>query len=249
MDVEVGYNVLLPDGHADSETRYPVVYWLHGLGGNENSGTRLMERIRALTNDNGIRPMLFVFANGGASTMYADSADGETKAATTILDELIPHIDAKYHTIAERRGRALEGFSMGGYGALMLGAMHPELFCAVLSYAGALHDQETLSTSRASIYQEMFGSPEAFDAFSPYRWVRENAEGIRESLALRMVVGTRDPTLEYNETMRAVLQELDIPHEYEVVEGMGHDIAGYYDAVGLQGLRFLEQHLGAGAGR
>jgi endo-1,4-beta-xylanase len=242
MDLEVGYNVLLPEGYGESEERYPVVYWLHGLGGNENSGARLAGVIQTLVDENEIEPMLFVFVNGGANTMYADSADGEIKAETSIIKELIPHIDGKYRTIAERRGRAIEGFSMGGYGALMLGAKHPELFCSIVAYAGALHDQESLSTGRAQIYQQMFASEEAFENSSPYYWIRKNSQRIRETLPIRMVIGTRDQTMGYNEKFREVLRELEIPHEYEIVEGMGHNIAGYYDAVGVKGLRFLTGH-------
>ncbi len=242
MDVEVGYNVLLPDGYTQSDVSYPVVYWLHGLGGNENNGARLVSKIRALVEENDIRPMVFVFVNGGANTMYADSADGEIKAETAIIIELIGHIDGVFRTVAERRGRAIEGFSMGGYGALMLGAKHPQLFCSVVAYAGALHDNETLSTGRTAIYEQMFGTEEAFDESSPYHWIRDNAERIRDTLPIRMVIGTRDQTMGYNERFRELLQELEIPHDYEIVEGMGHNIAGYYDAVGIQGLRFLEKY-------
>lgn len=249
MDVGVGYNVLLPDGYSESDRRYPVVYWLHGLGGNENSGSRLAPTIRTLVEENDIVPMVFVFVNGGANTMYADSADGELQAETAIIEELIGHIDGKYRTVAERRGRAIEGFSMGGYGALMLGAKHPQLFCSVLAYAGALHDNETLSTGRTEIYEQMFGNEEAFNESSPYHWIRENAGTVRDTLPIRMVIGTRDQTMVYNEKYRELLRELEIPHEYEIVEGMGHNIAGYYGAVGLQGLRFLEKHFNSDTDR
>lgn len=242
MDVTVGYNVLLPDGYTDTDRRYPVVYWLHGLGGNENSGARLAGRIRTLTAGHSITPMLFVFVNGGASSMYSDSSDGSIKSETTIITELIPHIDRNYRTIAGREGRAIEGFSMGGYGALMLGTKHPELFCSVLSYAGALHDADTLSSGRRAIFDRMFGSVEAFSDFSPYRWTRANAERIRDTLPLRIVVGTDDQTLGYNQNYQQVLRQLEIPHVYHVVNGIDHNIARYYDAVGLEGLRFLAKH-------
>ena len=186
--------------------------------------------------------MIFVFVNGGASSMYSDSSDGAIQSETTITTELIPHIDGRYRTIARREGRAIEGFSMGGYGAIMLAAKHPEMFCAVLAYAGAFHDEETLSSGRRAIFDRMFDSVEAFRDYSPYRWTRENAEQIRDSLPLRVVVGTADVTLEYNQTYQQLLRELEIPHVYHVVNGIDHNIARYYDAVGLEGLRFLAKH-------
>jgi putative tributyrin esterase len=55
-----------------------------------------------------------------------------------MINDLIPHVDATYRTIAAREGRAINGLSMGGYGALMLGLKHPEMFCAIGSHSGAL---------------------------------------------------------------------------------------------------------------
>src|SRR5262249_648901 len=52
--------------------------------------------------------------------------------------DLIGHIDANYRTIASREGRAINGLSMGGYGALMLGLKHPDLFCSIGSHSGAV---------------------------------------------------------------------------------------------------------------
>jgi S-formylglutathione hydrolase FrmB len=52
--------------------------------------------------------------------------------------ELVPWIDATYRTIAARRGRAIAGVSMGGYGALSYAARHPDTFAAAASFSGAL---------------------------------------------------------------------------------------------------------------
>lgn len=242
MDEDVGYNVLLPQDYREGEARYAVVYWLHGLGGNEARGARIASSISKATVAAEVGGMIFVFVNGGRTSMYADSADGEVMAETALIEELIPHIDATYRTIAAREGRAIEGFSMGGYGALMLAAKHPQLFSSAVSYAGALHDNETLSGSRKQIYDAMFGSEEAFDEYSPYRWMEAHAEQLRDSLALRLVVGSEDPTLGFNSKFRELLLELEIDHQYVIVEGMGHDIAGYYREVGLDGIRFLAEH-------
>src|SRR5262249_59166308 len=54
-----------------------------------------------------------------------------------IIKDLIGHVDATYRTIAKREGRAINGLSMGGYGGLMLGLQHPDLFCSVGPHPGA----------------------------------------------------------------------------------------------------------------
>ena len=55
-----------------------------------------------------------------------------------IVKDLIGHVDGTYRTIAKREGRAINGLSMGGYGALMLGLRHPDMFCSIGSHSGAL---------------------------------------------------------------------------------------------------------------
>lgn len=245
MDTAVGYSVMLPRAYSRSDARYPAIYYLHGLGGNETQAAGSISRsMRSIFDSDGVAPAIVVFVNGGASSMYADSADGAIKAETAIVEELIPHIDATYRTIAEREGRAIQGFSMGGYGALMLGAKHPELFSSVLSYAGALHDEETLSGSRREIFDAMFGDAETFRESSPYEMLRRNADRIRGRLPLRLVVGTVDPTLGYNETYRALLAELNIAAEYVTVQDIGHNIRDLYREMGLEGLRFHAKHFG-----
>jgi len=63
-----------------------------------------------------------------------------------IIQELLPAIDRDYRTLAQAQSRALAGFSMGGYGAIYLSVMHPELFCAAGSFGGRLRASEQLMT-------------------------------------------------------------------------------------------------------
>src|SRR5678816_3664115 len=118
MGVEVGYNVYLPPDYAtDTARRFPVVYWLHGLGGNETSGVFPAD-VDAAVRAAAIPPLILISANGGARTRYHDSADGKIMADTLIAKELVAHVDKAYRTIASRDGRSVQGISMGGNGAL-----------------------------------------------------------------------------------------------------------------------------------
>lgn len=132
MKREVGYCIYLPPGYAtDTERRYPVIYHLHGAGGNETrsvySASVLHEGIVA----GKLPEVVMVFPNGGRSTMYLDSGDGRFMAETMMIKELIPHIDATYRTIADRKARCIEGFSMGGRGSTNLAMKHPQLWLAL----------------------------------------------------------------------------------------------------------------------
>jgi enterochelin esterase-like enzyme len=115
MQRDVGYCIYLPPGYtADKERRYPVIYHLHGAGGNETrsvySASVLHEGILA----GKLPEIIMVFPNGGRSTMYQDSGDGRFMAETMMIKELIPHIDQTYRTIADRKAAASRASAWAG---------------------------------------------------------------------------------------------------------------------------------------
>ena len=85
-----------------------------------------------------IPEMIVVLVNGMKDSFYNDSPDGKWPIESVIIKELIPHIDKTYRTLAHRETRAIEGYSMGSYGAAHLGFKYPELFGIVGVNAGAL---------------------------------------------------------------------------------------------------------------
>ncbi len=208
-----------------------------------------------------VPPMIIVFVNGADITFYVDSPDGRILSETAFIGELIPHVDATYRTTADRTGRAIEGFSMGGFAALSHGLKHPELFGSVLAYAPALLDvQETAdgtltlaraggtheggnppppTAARTKIFTTMFGGRrEVFEACSPWALVRRNAVKPREDLALRIVIGTADGLWNANQLFHELLLEHGWEHELEIVDGIAHDIRTLYERVGSKGLAF-----------
>lgn len=242
MKTEVGYAIWLPPDYDKSEARYPVLYWLHGAGGNGGNASGLAQRMAELMAGNDLRPMIIVFIEGGLSrqvrtTLYSDSADGRHLTETTFIRELIPHIDQTYRTVAAKKGRAIEGFSAGGFGAVQLGLKHPELFCSIVSYGGALHDAETIARSRPDIFQPVFnGDVALFQKNSPWEIAQTGRQENRPRL--RLVVGTEDQTLEMNRRFHQKLDELGVAHEFEEVAGVRHNHGAYYQTAGLAGLRF-----------
>jgi len=239
MKCEVGYNIYLPPDYDGETSRYPVLYYLHGLTGDESKHIHLSAHLDKAIAEKKLPPILMVFVNGGQGTMYSDSVDGTILPEAAIIKELVPLVDKNYRTIASGRGRAIEGFSMGGFGALKFAFQHPEMFCSVISYGGALHNLESFSTRRRERYEQIFGGrPEAFKANSPYELARKKVKEIRENLQIRIVVGSKDQTLSHNERFRKLLDELEIPYEWELVEGVGHNISLYYEKVGLKSLQF-----------
>ena len=105
-----------------------------------------------------IRPALVVCPNCGSYSMFCDSYDKTIMGETILIKELIPLIDATYMTIADGSGRAIEGFSMGGFGAIKSAFKFPEMFSSVVTYGASLHDLDSVSSDRPEVFERMFGA-------------------------------------------------------------------------------------------
>ena len=192
---DVGYCIYLPPGYAtDAARRYPVIYNLHGAGGNElhsfSSAKALHDGIVA-----GRWPaMILVLPNGGSHTFYKNSADGKLPAETLIIRELIPHVDATYRTVASRTGRAIEGFSMGGRGATRLAMKYPELFCSLHNQAGnVMHLLDLYDPKKPDAYPNSYLGPdrERYEENDVYSLIKKNAAAIKSGVRILITCGTR----------------------------------------------------------
>jgi endo-1,4-beta-xylanase len=147
-NVEVGYNIYLPPQYATNPTQsFPVIYWLHGgQSQDENWDVPNLEPLLDFAVRSGqLPPMIMVWANCGHNTKYMDAAVGSSMYGvlmieTTIIRELIPHIDATYRTIASKEGRAVQGGSGGGMGALRFAFKYPQMFSSVFVFNPAVDD-------------------------------------------------------------------------------------------------------------
>jgi alpha-L-fucosidase len=234
---EVSYLIYLPPDYASSPTRrYPVVYWLHGYGGNPRAGAVFVTPLDAAIRAGKAPPMIVVLVNGIAASFYCDSPDGKWPVDSVITKELIPHIDQTYRTIAKRETRAVEGYSMGGYGAAHLGFKHPELFGMVGVNAGALTDSVEwgpLHPPQGGRRQMMLSADKAyFEANDLAAVLRSNLDQIRGKTLVRIAVGSEDTLKPNNQALHEYLDRLQVEHEYEVVPGVAHDALRFYRELG-----------------
>jgi S-formylglutathione hydrolase FrmB len=230
----VSYCILLPPSYdADKARHYPILYFLHGLGGNQevlvnSGGWNLIEDLRE---QGQIGEFLIATPDGGRS-FYINSSDARQRYEDFLLREFLPFIESRYRVRAERRYRGISGVSMGGYGALRLAFRYPEMFGSVSAHSAALI--EKLPTVKVSGTQEgqlarilggAFGSP--FDAAfwernSPFTLVRKGARPA--GLQIYFDCGT-DDEFGFNAGAQAFHDLLDsrkIPHEFHLYAG-GHD--------------------------
>lgn len=245
MKTEVGYNIYLPPDYAtSSEKRYPVIYWLHGAGGHESQGLAQAKLLDEAIASGQMKPTIMVIPNGGRRSEYRDWAEQNVMAETMIIKELIPLVDGKYRTQPAPLGRAVEGMSMGGNGALKLALKFPEMFGSVLAIAG------TYGRIRLDGYYYLGVAPEQMKWVSNLaQWytpeedvfvLAEKNYGRFAHLRIRLLIGTQDVSFPDSEKLHVHLRDLGLAHEYEILLGVTHNTAGYYERAGVHGFQFQD---------
>ncbi len=168
LQMDRSFQIYLPQGYdQESNTRYPVIYFLHGAGENHTSEPQLITILNSLIGDNTILPAIVVKPDGRAdpwNRSYYTNSDLYGKFEDYIVYDLVEFIDSAYNTINARDKRAIMGWSMGAYGAMKCALKHPDLFCGVAAHAGMLN-MRMCSQFIPYILSENGGAP--VSAFSP----------------------------------------------------------------------------------
>jgi endo-1,4-beta-xylanase len=231
---DVAYLVYLPPGYdKDTPKRYPVIYWLHGMGGNLRAGAQVfVPLVDAAIKSGALPPSIVVLPNGMVNSFYCDTAEGPHQVESMIIKELIPHVDQTYRTVAGREGRIIQGFSMGGYGAAHLGFKYPDLFGTVIVNSGALLDPENPSVPTGPMLH-VFGNDNARrKSEHPRELAKQNADKIRGRMNISIGCGSVDSLLPVNKDLDTVLTQLNIEHHFEVVPEVPHNAGLYYKKLG-----------------
>jgi S-formylglutathione hydrolase FrmB len=233
----VRYCVYLPAGYDSGATkkppqRYPVLYFLHGLGDNEQTlfnsgGWTLLDDLRQR---NKIGDFLIV-APEGRRSFYINSADGSVRYSDFLLQEFIPVIESRYRASSGRSNRAISGVSMGGYGALRFAFSHPEMFSAVSAQSAALMAEspgeldaaEHSGAPQGKMLTAVFGSPIDVSHWknnSPFVLAQRNAAAVRK-MAIYFNCG-QDDNYGFEKGAAALHDQLlkeGVKHEYHPYPG------------------------------
>jgi len=118
-----------------------------------------------------VDPMIMVFVNGHGNSFYADSKNSSIRCETSIVNELIPHVDSLFRTIPDRKHRATHGISMGGFGSMMMAFKHYDLFSQAVPDIAAIINWARISTQQhdRSIPTDIFGSDSNYFNNNYYR--------------------------------------------------------------------------------
>jgi enterochelin esterase-like enzyme len=198
--------VYTPPGYS-KDRKYPVLYLLHGIGGDETEWQRFAHPDVLLDNllaEQKAMPMIVVMPNGRAQKN--DRAEGNVFAAgpafavfeRDLLDDVLPAIESRYSVEADREHRALAGLSMGGGQSLNFGLAHLDTFAWVGGFSSAPNTKR------------------------PEQLVPDPTAAAQKLKLLWLSCGNKDGLIRVSQGVHSYLKEKKVPHVWHV-DGNGHD--------------------------
>jgi len=230
--------IIFPDSYKNGN-RFPVVYLLHGYSGDYSDWIKKVPRIKYYADE---FQLIIVCPDGHYNSWYFDSpVDSSIKYETYISNEVPHFIDSAYHTIAEKKSRAIAGLSMGGQGALSLALKHPDFFGAAGSMSGV---QDLSPWKNKYELTHVLGDTLHNDNFSKNSVVNMVKQISSPVPAIIFDCGISDPFIETNRQLNSELLELKIPHDYTERSGT-HNWEYWSNSIGYQ-LMFFYNYFNTG---
>ncbi len=228
--------IILPNNYKYCQKRFPVVYLLHGYGGNHKS----WPGIAPLKKYADSLQLIFVCPDGNYDSWYIDSpVRDDYKYESFLIKKMIPFVDSNYRVISCPDGRAICGSSMGGHGALTIICKYPDLFCAASSISGIL--DLTLFPFSWNIRDVLGSFDENEKLWFEYSFLFTLKELSKSRKPILIDCGLSDFALKSNREAHFRLDSLKIEHEYS--ENPGNHSPAYIKKRFLEHLRFLTRHL------
>ena len=213
LGLERRMTVYTPVGYETSGKRYPVLYLLHGMGGDEEAWISLGRTAQILDNliaQGKARPMIVVMPNGNASQEAAPGESSRGMVPPTMqlpktmegsyeqaFPEIVKFIDKNYRTIKSKSGRAIAGLSMGGFHSLHIAKQYPDMFNYIGLFSAAIMPNKEVSSP---IYENMEGKLKVqFDKNPALYWI---------------AIGKTDFLYKANEEYRKLLDEKGYKYTY-----------------------------------
>lgn len=241
----VRYCVMLPPSYeTERDHKYPALYFLHGLGENEQTllrsgGWGLIEDLRQ---QHKIGDFLMI-APEGRGSFFINSADRRDRYSDFFLTEFIPYIEVHYHIVRDRKARGVTGLSMGGYGALRFAFAHPDVFSSVSAQSPALMTESLKEMNAdlrdagplAKLMGGVFGNPINIPHWkenNPFDLARRNRSQIKnESIYINCGAQDEYGFAEGASRLHQQLLSEGIRHEFHLYPG-GHSAEYFLSHLG-----------------
>lgn len=212
--------VYTPAGYEASSKEYPVLYLLHGMGGDENAWTELGRAAQILDNliaQGKAEPMIVVMTNGNAALQAApgESSLGFQVPSTQLpktmdgsfeqhFPDVVNFVDNTYRTIKSKKGRAIAGLSMGGFHSMHISKQYPDMFDYIGLFSAAIKPGEDV---KSPIYEDTEGKLKVqFQKNPALYWI---------------AIGDKDFLYQVNQDYRKLLDDNGYKYTYYETPG-GH---------------------------
>ena len=224
------FSIYLPPDYDSSQRNYPVLYLLHGSGGDQANWIDYGD-VQSIAdqsiNSGKSTPMIIVMpdATTGRSGYFND-IKGDWNYEDFFFQELIPFIEKKYRVKGIKRSRAVAGLSMGGGGTFMYALHHPEMFSAaypISAYAGPLTIQsarERFNKDNATLADSVF--EKYYRRHNAVSLINDMSDAQKKSVKWFIDCGDDDTLDEGNFAAHIAMRKKDIPHEFRINNG-GHN--------------------------
>ena len=258
LEEQLTYTLFMPASYeTDTLKRYPVVYFLHGIGESSTKDwTEYMKTIESLE-DNGLQEMIYVFPNG-YSSYYCNTFDGKFRYMDMFIQELVPHIDATFRTKADRQYRAITGYSMGGFGTAALALKNPDVFGMSAPMSISLcTDKRYLSESQdgwENQWGRIFGGigqrgegrlTDYYKEHCPfYQFTPENKDRLSQVKWFIHCGDDEDQLLIANDSLHVILRDNGYEHEFRISDGA--HTGSYWRSAMRETLPWIEQMMNGG---
>ncbi|WP_281513243.1 alpha/beta hydrolase family protein [Bacteroides acidifaciens] len=221
MNKDVQVIVVTPDAALGKKAvACPVIYLLHGYGGNAKTWIGVKPNLPQIADEKGI---IFVCPDGKNSWYWDSPKNPSYRYETFISSELVKYIDEHYKTVADRKGRAITGLSMGGHGAMWNAIRHKDTFGAGGSTSGGVDIRPfPLNWEMAKQLGEFAHNKKAWDEHTVINQIDKIENG---DLAIIIDCGESDFFLNVNKDLHNRLLARKINHDFITRPG-GH--AGKY---------------------
>ena len=188
------YSVYLPKGY-DKSKEYPVLYMLHGANGSNNdwlNGGKINVNASTAASDGTAPEMIVICPDCGGDNFYCDNYNGnDIKYMTYFFTEFLPTVENLYAVKKDRASRAIGGLSMGGFGSLYYGLLHPEMFSYVYACSPATY---------------IDGAPNLYDLLSK--------ADVSKLPGITIEIGTEDFLFQSAGSFKQALDANKVPNEY-----------------------------------
>lgn len=230
MQKDIKCVIVLPNRYFEKKNeKFPVVYLLHGYGGNYAAWVKAAPHTSETAD---MVNAIIVCPDGNIGSWYFDSPIDSTYRYETYVSQEVPdYIDKNYRTVDDRKARAIAGLSMGGHGAMYLAIKHQDKFGAAVSMSGGVDftpfPNNWEIAKRLGAYSE---NKERWESNTAYSLVN----GLKnDSLAISFECGVSDFFIDVNRKLHQRLVDLKINHDYTERPG-SHNWAYWDNAIQFQ---------------